>query len=196
MSFIVYCLPRSRSAWLAYYLNYPFAVPLQPVGHDVAPLCKSVEAFVKAYKDKELFGSVELSGMIGWQVIRQELPDLKVVVMRRPLQEVYNSITMLGYDAHLTNLAELNETLNMISEQPGVFSINSSDLDAPVTGKWLFEYLLEQEFDFDWWNSMIQTNIQVNMKEAIAVKDETDARYALYHKDVLERMKNIKSVLH
>src|SRR5262249_9226687 len=122
-------------------------------------------------------------------------PDLKTVLVRRPLQEVYNSIIQLGFQGHLTNLAELNATLDMIATQPGVYSINSSDLDAPVTGKWLFEYLLEQEFDFDWWYSMIQTNIQVKMDDAMLIKDETDARYALYQKDVLRRMESIKSTL-
>jgi len=158
-------------------------------------LCKSVEGFVKAYKQEGLWGSVEIGGMIGWQVIRQELPDLKTVLVRRPLQDVYNSILKMGFQGHLTNLAELDATLDVISEQPNVYSINSTDLDAPVTGKWLFEYLLEQEFDFDWWHSMIQTNIQVNLDEAIAIKPETDARYELYHKDVLERMKSIRSSL-
>src|SRR5215472_4031641 len=129
MAFIIYCLPRSRSAWLVHFLNYPFTYPLQPVAHDVAPLCKSVEGFIKAYKEEGMYGSVEIGGMIGWQVIRQELPDLKTIVMRRPLQDVYNSIAALGYTANLTSLAEYDAILDLIAKQKGVHSINSSDLD-------------------------------------------------------------------
>jgi len=196
MPFIVYALPRSRTAWLANLLNYPFTSPLQPVAHDVAPLCKSVEGFIKAYKEEGMWGSVEIGGMIGWQVIRKEMPELKTVVLRRPLQEVYNSITMMGYQGNLTYLAEYNAMLDLIAEQPDVYSINSSDLDAPVVGKWLFEYLLELEFDFDWWYKLSQVNIQVNMAEVEDVREEANSRYTLYQEDVLKRMEGLKNCLH
>jgi hypothetical protein len=163
----------------------------------VAPLCKSVEGFVQAYKEEGMWGSVETGGMIGWQLIRKELPDLKTIVVRRPLQEVYESITMAGarYDlkVNLTNLAELNAMLDLIASQPDVFSINAIDLDAPVMAKWLFEYCLELEFDFDWWHRMSQFNVQVNVDEAMAIKEEADARYLLYQQDVLSRMKEIEN---
>ena len=196
MSFIIYCLPRSRSAWLAHFLNYPFTRPLQPVAHDVAPLCKSIEGFLKAYREEGMWGSVELSGMIGWQVIRKEMPELKTVVMRRPLQEVYESLAGLGLQANLSTLAEFNALLDVIASQPGVYSINSSDLDAPIVGKWLFEYLLEIEFDFDWWYKMSQMNIQINMDEVMTLKDEADSRFKLYAADVMEKMEVIKNCLH
>jgi len=195
MSFIIYSLPRSRSAWLAHFLNYPFTVPLQPVGHNLAPLCKSVERFVKAYKEEGMCGSVELEGMIGWQVIRKEMPDLKVVVMRRPLQEVYDSLTMLGYIPNLTELASLNAMLDIIASQPGVFSINSSDLDAPIACKWLFEYCLELDFDFDWWCQLTQLNVQVNIDDWRAMEGEMRENMALYKADVLEQMRDIKECL-
>lgn len=195
MAFIIYCLPRSRSAWIAHFLNYPFAVPKQPVGHNVAPLCKSVEGFLDAYRKEGMWGSVELEGMIGWQIIRKELPDLRTVVVRRPLQESYNSLVMLGYKPNLTGLAELNTMLDVIAEQPDVFSINMADLDAPVTCKWLFEYCLELEFDFEWWYQISQLNIQVNIEGMIAIQDEARKRGELYQADVLERMKEIRSCL-
>lgn len=192
MSFIIYCLPRSRSAWMAHFLNYPYARPLLPVAHDVAPLCKSVENFVKAYTEEGMWGSVEIGGMIAWRLIRKELPTLKTIVVRRPLQEVYESIVNLGFQGNLTYLAELNATLDMIAAEPGVYSINSSDLDAPVTGSWLFEYCLEQEFDFEWWFSMSHVNIQVNMDDVVKLKDELDARYNAFQADVLSKTSELR----
>lgn len=193
MAFIIYCLPRSRSAWMAHFLNYPFARPAQPVAHDVACLCKSVDGFIKAYKEEGMWGSVEIGGIIAWQLIRKELPDLKTVVVRRPLQDVYQSIANLGLQANLTVLAEHNAMLDLIASQPGVFSIKNSDLDAPITGKWLFEYCLEQEFDFDWWYGMSQLNVQVNMEEALAFKDEATIRYNSFQADVLSRMGEVRN---
>ena len=193
--FIVYCLPRSRSAWLAHYLNYPFTVPRQPIAHDVAPRCKSIEGFLHAYREEGLWGSVELEGMIGWQVIRKEMPELKTVVVRRPLQEVYNSWLKLGYSPNLTELGKLDAILDLIAEQPNVYSINSSDLDAPVVGKWLFEYLLEIEFDFDWWYQINQTNIQINMDDVEKIRPSTELRSEAYRADVMERTKELNECL-
>jgi len=151
---------------------------------------------LKGFREEGQWGSVEIGGMIGWQIIRKEMPHLKTVVLRRPLQEVYQSVLNLGYQAHLTNLAELNTMLDVIAEQPNVYSINSSDLDAPVVGKWLFEYLLELEFDFDWWYQLSQTNIQVNLDSVMAHKEEIDERFNLFHADVLRRMDEVKNCLH
>lgn len=178
---------------MAHFLNYPFARPLQPVAHDVATLCKSVDGFVKAYKEEGMWGSVEIGGIIAWQLIHKELPDLKTVVVRRPLQDVYESITNMGLHANLTVLAEHNAMLDLIAAQPGVHSIRSGDLDAPVTCKWLFEYCLEQEFDFDWWLQISQLNIQVNMEEALSIKDEATIRYNSFQADVLSRMHEVRN---
>jgi hypothetical protein len=180
---------------MARFLSYPFTVPLQPIAHNVAPLCESVEGFIKAYRDEGMWGSIEMEGMIGWQIIRKELPDLKTVVVRRPLQEVYNSLVMKGYTPNLSGLAELNAMLDVIADQPDVFSLNSSDLDAPIACKWLFEYCLEIEFDFEWWHEISQMNIQVNIEEAQSLFGETSKRAALYQADVLKRMKEINNCL-
>lgn len=196
MAFIIYCLPRSRSAWMAHFLNYPYTRPLQPVAHDVAPLCKSVEGFINAYKKDGMWGAVETEAVIAWQIIKKELPDLKTIVVRRPLQEVYNSIIKLGFQGNLTHLAELNAMLDLVASQPGVYTINSSDLDAPITGKWLFEYCLELEFDFDWWYIVSQVDIQVNIEDVMNLRPEIEARYNAFQTDVLLRMEEVKSCLH
>src|SRR5215469_4491325 len=195
MAFIVYCLPRSRSAWLAHFLNYPFTVPRQPVAHDVAPLCKSIEGFLHAYKEEGMWGAVEIEGMIGWQVIKKEMPELKTVVMRRPLQEVYNSLVMQGYKPNLTELGKLDAILDIISEQSGVYSIKSTDLDAPVVGKWLFEYLLELDFDFDWWYQLSQTNIQINLNDVEDMRPEINARSEAFRADVLDKTRGLNECL-
>jgi len=181
---------------MAHYLNYPFTTPLQPVAHDVAPLCRSVDAFLRAYKEEGMWGAVEIAGAMAWRIIREEIPEMKTVVVRRPLQEVYNSIVGKGFLAHLSNLAELNAMLDVIGAQPGVYTINASDLDTPVACKWLFEYCLELEFDFDWWYKLSQMNIQINLEEAASMKEETAVRYTEFQADVLRRTEGLNTCLH
>jgi hypothetical protein len=196
MSFIIYALPRSRSAWMAHFLNYPMARPLQPVGHNIAALCGSIEAFIDAYTKEGMFGTVELEGAVGWQLIRRELPDLRTVVVRRPIQEVYKSIASIPHlQPHLTDLAELNEVLNVICAQPNVYTINSADLDAPVVCRWLFEYCLELEFDFDWWSSLTMLDIQLKPDDIVEMLPEMNRMTQAYKQDVLNRMKEISNCL-
>ena len=196
MSFIIYCLPRSRSAWMAHYLNYPMARPPQPVAHDVAILCKSVAGFVRAYKEEGMWGSIETGGIMAWRLLEKELPDLRRVVVRRPLQEVYKSLTMQGVPPNLTTLAELNAMLDDIAAKPDVYSINAADLDAPGVCKWLFEYCLELEFDFSWWARLQALNIQIDMDTVLQMKDEIDIRYTAFQQDVFERMEEHRNCLH
>ena len=194
MAFIIYSLPLSRTAWLTHYLNYPLARPPQVVSHDTAPLCGNVKDFVKAYKDG-LWGSVELAGVIGWQVIREELPNLKTVVVRRPVQDVYSSIVKLNLEPDLDKLIEVNEILDVVAAQPGVHSVAFGALDTPAMCKWLFEYCLELEFDFDWWQHVAALNIQIDIEAFMRNKSVFDTKHSAYRTDVLERMKGVASCL-
>lgn len=180
---------------MAHYLNYPYCHPQQPVAHDVAALCKSVQGFVNAYKEEGMWGSVEQTAIIGWRLIRKELPDLKTIVVRRPLQEVYQSLHHYNLPVSLAGLAEMNAMLDDIGKQPGVHSINATDLDAPVTCKWLFEYCLELEFDFDWWSTLAMMNIQMNHDDLFKIRGEVEERWALFQQDVLSRMEEVRNCL-
>lgn len=207
MSFIIYSLPRSRTAWAAHYLNYPLARPPQGVGHDLAVQVGSVEAFIDLYNKEGMFGSVEIGAVMAWRLIKKELPNLKTVVMRRPLIDVFNSFAKAGFEVDLGELGELEVMLDAVSQEPGVYSINSSDLDAPIVCKWLFEYCLELEFDFDWWAYMQSMNIQMDLHDIYGMekesregegalkvnmfKDMLDKRRVAFRTDVTRRMKEI-----
>lgn len=206
MAFIIYALPRSRTAWVAHYLNYPLARPPQGVGHDLAVQMGSVEGFVDLYKKEGMFGSVEIGAVMAWRIIKKELPHLKIVLMRRPLIEVFDSFAKAGFVVDLGELAELEAMLDAVAQTEGVYSIKSSDLDAPVTCKWLFEYCLDLEFDFDWWAYMQSYNIQMDLHDIYGMEKEEgktesfkintfkemlDKKRAAFRVDVTERMKSI-----
>lgn len=207
MSFIIYALPRSRTAWVSHYLNYPLARPTQGVGHDLAVQMGSVEAFMDLYNKEGMFGSVEIGAVMAWRIIRKELPHLKTVVIRRPLIEVFNSFAKAGFEVNIGELGELEAMLDSVAEEEGVYSIKSSDLDAPVVCKWLFEYCLELEFDFDWWVYMQNINIQMDLHEIYGMKEDKregegaqrvitykellDQRRTAFRNDIIERMKSV-----
>lgn len=160
--FLVLTLPRSRSAWLAHYLSYPLARPLQPVGHDIMIDCSDVDAFLGNYT-RGMFGTVETAGAMLWQIVRRELPECRIVLVRRPLIEVYRSLAAKGVVADIGVLAEMDQTLNFAACDPQIMSVPYELLSDPAVGKWLFEYLLELDWDEEWWQKLVATNIQVDL---------------------------------
>lgn len=189
--FLILSLPRSRSAWMTHFLNYPLARPPVTVGHDILIECDDVAQFIDSYRNG-MTGTVETSAAPLWKIVRKELPDCKIVVVRRPLIEVYRSLEKHGYLFNLSELAELNELLEMISEMPRVCSICYEGLDSPGVCKWLFEYCLEIDFDFDWWLQLQGMNIQVDLKERMEQLERRKESMERVRQEVLEKSRGIE----
>lgn len=155
-------LPRSRSAWLAHYLKYPLADPPLAIGHEILAECDTVDKFINSYKNGML-GTVETAAGLIWRIVKAELPDIQLVTIRRPLIEVFRSARKKGFMADLGFLAEQDAILDAVDSEPGTISIPYLLLSDPVVGKWMYEALLGLEFDFDWWHTFQQINVQVDM---------------------------------
>lgn len=184
--FLILSLPRSRSAWLAHYLSYPLANPPQLVGHEILRECESVEKFLDSYK-LGMWGTVETAGAMLWRIMRCELPDCRVVLIRRPMIEVYRSLAAVGVVADLHKLAEMDAMLDAAATDPGIISVPYHTLSEPFIGKCLFEHCLDLEFDFEWWASVVQTNIQVDMPAWIKQMERQGHIFEQLKEDVLNR---------
>lgn len=160
--FLMMALPRSRTAWLAHYLNYPLARPPLAIGHEILAECDTVDKFINSYKNG-MIGTVETAAGVIWRIVKQELPDLQLVLIRRPLVEVFRSARKKGFNVDLSFLAEQDAILDAAASEPGTISIPFMLLSDPVVGEWMFKALLGLEFDFDWWRTFQQINVQVDM---------------------------------
>lgn len=160
--FLILALPRSRTAWMAHYLNYPLARPLQPVGHEILTNCPDVQTFLDSYSFG-MCGTVETGAAPIWRIVRSELPQCRIVLVRRPLIESYRSLAAQGVMPDISILAELNHCLDMAAADPAIISVPYELLSDPAIGRWLFEYCLELEWDVEWWKQMVATKIQVDM---------------------------------
>lgn len=159
--FIVLSLPRSRSAWMAHFLSYNGEL----VGHDLATECCSVAEFRENLL--QLSGTCETGAMLGWRVLREEFPEAKLVVIKRDPVEVWKSLLRFGIDADLDDLVRKWVLLDVVSALPGVLTIPYPALADPMVCKQLFEYCLDLPFDWQWWERLSSTNIQVNMEQRL-----------------------------
>src|ERR1700743_833304 len=91
--FVVFALPRSRTAWLAHWLSLQ-----QDVGHDISILCDSPEDFFRQFAEGKMRGCVETAAIDAWRLIRARMPEARFVTIRRPLGAVRVSLLKFGLD--------------------------------------------------------------------------------------------------
>lgn len=157
--FIIFSLPRSRSFWLSRALSYAN----KWVGHDLTVQCSSTEDFKS--KLASLDGTVETAAVTGWQIIRQEMPQAKLVLVRRPCLECWQSMNNLGWLAPVAEFQSRSYMLDALAQQPGVMSFDWDTLGNPLVGEWMFKHLLDLSFDEEWWAYMASQNLQINLAQ-------------------------------
>lgn len=162
MSFLILSLPRSRSAWLAHFLSFPGF----RVGHEILVECDCFDKLKKSY-EYGMDGTVETAGQLVWRLVRKEIPDCKIVLVRRPLIEVYRSMCRIGVTPDLVELAKAEKQLDSAALDEEVSSIDYQLLSEPWACAKLFEHCLGLEPPFGWVIQFIGTNIQVNLPEQI-----------------------------
>lgn len=165
--FIVYGLPRSRTAWLAAFLTYRD----WRCGHEEAVNMRSM-ADVRGFFAQPRTGAVETGAAQGWWLIRHHVPNIRMAVIRRPVAQVVESMMAVDvagvatYDEEkLWRIMRYGERmLAQISAQPGVLTVEFDEL-AEVQGcAALFEHCLPYPFDAAWWHDMRDQDIQVDVK--------------------------------
>ena len=176
--FIVYALPRSRTAWMAQFLSYGS----YRCGHEQAIFLRDVMDIPRLLR-MPFTGVVETAAAQGWRVIRHHVPEIKQVVIRRPLQDVYDA--MLNVDLHgyatydkdrlWKAMAYGNRMLDEISALPDTLTLDFSDLDTREGCKTLFEFCLPYQFEDWWWEDLKTRNIQVSVPEYIQYYHEHKA---------------------
>lgn len=157
--FVILALPRSRTAWLAHYLNRNQEFP---VGHDVIIECDSIEQFLGSFANG-MIGTVETGAVLAWQLLQQRLPGVQLVTLHRPLEEVLLSLARFGIAPDEAELEAREAMLEVCAGSPGVESLDWIDLDDPECCKWLFELCLGEAWDSEWHQTMSQLNIQIDM---------------------------------
>ncbi len=162
--FIVLSLPRSRSAWITAFLSYGG----RKCGHDLATQCESVADFAAMLRG-EYAGTAETGAVVGWRAIRALMPEAKIAVVRRPVQEVHNSLARFGLGGKLLmdELRERDAMLEQVAAVPGVRSFTFDDLEGINACQQLFEHCLGEPFEWEWWESLANVNVQVDVRDRL-----------------------------
>lgn len=120
--FVVFALPRSRTAWLAHWLH-AFE---HPVGHDIAIECDWATDFARSFA-YGMRGTVETGAIEGWRELAKAFPQGRFLTVRRPLAEVRESLASFGIEAD-AELAERDAKLDAIEREGFVESVTYANL--------------------------------------------------------------------
>jgi GNAT superfamily N-acetyltransferase len=159
--FTVFSLPRSRSFWLSRYLNYGGWT----CGHDQARYIRSLDD-VRAWLSLDFTGTVETAAAPFWRLLPEYRPDARMIVIRRPVEEVVESLVRTGIEfdrAILTaKMKRLDRKLDQI-EKHGALSVEFDDLNVESVRAKLFEHCLGLPFDPVWDAKFAPINLQIDL---------------------------------
>lgn len=156
MAFIVFTLPRSRSAWLSHLLA---------CGHDTALDSSSTADFLNRVDQKG--GTVETGAIIGAKVIREMRPDIKMAVIKRSASEVLSSLEVCGIVPAKGEIEARGKLLDELAETPGVCVLDWAALDSFEECSRLMEFCYGSACPRARFEYYCQFNIQVNMPRRI-----------------------------
>lgn len=156
--FVIFGLPRSRTYWLSRFLTHGD----WHCGHDELRHMGSMDD-VRAWLSQPFTGTVETAGSPWWRLLMHFRPDVRIVTIRRPVDEVAASCARIGWPADLRKLRQRDRKLDQIEARvPGMLSVTYADLAEEHTCASLFEHCLAEPHDHERWVRMSGENMQIN----------------------------------
>jgi len=157
--FIVFALPRSRTFWMSHFLNYG----IWKCHHDICVDLHSIKELQDFFSNPNV-GTVETGMVVGWEIAEALFPEARRVVIKRPVCEVSQSLAKHNIFID-DQLLDRREKLDQLSLQSDVLNVTFDELNEEETCRKIFEFCLQQPFDRDWWLSLKDQNIQIDMQE-------------------------------
>jgi len=168
--FIIYALPRSRTAWLARFLTYRDWT----CHHEAALAMRSIDDLI-ALARRPNTGAAETAASLAWRILHHHVPDLRAVVVRRPADAVVEAMLRVDVagvatydrDKLRAGMARGARALDEISAQPGVLAVDYADLDREDACAAIFQHCLPYGFDRVWWGQWRSCNVQADVRSVL-----------------------------
>jgi hypothetical protein len=127
---------------------------------------------VRSWFAQPRIGSCETAAAPFWRLLPRFAPDVFIVTIRRPVDEVLHSLARQGFDvanpAFVRRIRQLDRKLDQIEQRvPGVLSIPYKSLESESVCADLFESCLPYRHDSVWWQHMQTLNLQIDMPRMV-----------------------------
>jgi GNAT superfamily N-acetyltransferase len=113
-------------------------------------------------------GTVETAAAGYWRLAGRLAPNARIAVIRRPVNDVIDSLRAIGWSADGVAFRRILEAYDRKLDQiearvPGVLSVSFDDLATEEGCSRLFEHCLPYRFDPEWWASLARANLQTDL---------------------------------
>ena len=192
--FIIYGLPRSRTKWLSTLLTYGDIECI----HEASIFVHSIEEMLHLFHSDNV-GFSDTAFSYGHALIRHFVPNVREVVIFRPVEEVMASIKKIDvsdvaiYDFALLerNMRYGERCLYKIAQKPDVLVVNYKDLDNEEVCKEIFEHCLPEVFDRSHWLNLKDRNVQVNFKAVLSYYLANREKIDKFKRDCKVELRNL-----
>jgi hypothetical protein len=150
--FIVYGLPRSRTAWLARFLG----------GHHDLPMALDTPGQIIDALSRPGAGTVETGLTLAWPWLDRTFPAARIVVIRRPVADVQASLARQGWDFLPGELEGHDRRLDEIAALPNAIAVTSEELSTEAGCRRVFEHCRRGPMPIEHWRVLVDENIQVD----------------------------------
>jgi hypothetical protein len=179
--FIVLTATRSGTFFLSRLLSYG----AYECGYEQMRYVHSLDD-ARSWFSQDFTGTAETAAAPWWRLIRGLRPDVRILVVRRPVVEIVDSwlrLDMRGVRAFdraalTAQIARLDRYLARIERVPGALSVQFRDLATEDTARQVFEHCLPYAFDREWWASLATSDIQADQPSIM--------RYADHHRPQMQ----------
>lgn len=191
--FLVVALPRSRTHWLSWFLTYGDWT----CWHEQFPRMRTLDD-IKAWFSQNNTGTSETTAAPYWRIIKEVRPDVRTLIIRRPVNEVVDSLMRVDMQGVCTfDQAKLTAAMEKVGRKldqiearcSNVLSVSYADLASESVCARVFSHCLGQSLDHNWWVRMDAQNLQTSLpslmrymfanNEAIAKLGEVAKRHSL-----------------
>jgi hypothetical protein len=139
-----------------------------PVGHDTAIEANSIDDWLETIA-RRVRGTCETGAVEAWPILRRAIPDCRIAIIRRSVEDVAASLSACGIPALMDDLRRRHAALYELEEQwPGVLSLGVGTLADPRGCAWLQEHCLGTPFDWPCWLALERRNVQVDLPVRMA----------------------------
>jgi hypothetical protein len=167
LPFVVFSLPRSRSAWLSVFLG----APDRPCGHDIGPTLDHPGDLAERLRGG-LAGTCETGAAFAWPLIRGMLPEARFVVVWREPAEVARSLARFGWHDVEDELQARARHMAEIAALPGTLSVEVEGLADERTANGVYRHCHGRDAPAGWWAGLDRLNVQVDMSRQIRLLTE------------------------
>lgn len=168
-NFFVFSLPRSRSAWLSVFLSQGNSFCYHEALTHIKSFSELKQLFYRS--EAKVVGNSDPTNIVFADEILTHFPDAKILIVDRPVTEVWESLKRVGLEFDLDFLkARYGELHEMANNNENALLVGFEQLESVDVMAAVWEHLMQDEepFDLHRFYELNRLNIQVHdMEDAL-----------------------------